>query len=44
MGSGIPKEEEEGRLQTVYKETHDVLFSPVRIKTLAREHLGLCII
>ena len=34
MGSGIPKEEE-GRLQTVYKETRVVLFSPVRIKTLA---------
>ena len=43
MGSGVPKEEE-GRLQTVYKETHVVLFSPVRIKILAREHLALHII
>ena len=43
MGSGIPKEEE-GRLQTVYKETCVVLFLPVRIKTLAREHLALRII
>ena len=43
MGSGIPQEEE-GRLQTVYKETRVVLFLPVRIKTLAREHLALHII